>query len=133
MIVSKSQLTRKCRLIGTYPHDAQLDYFRFTPPNALHTDSIPKQLHSVFRFRINSVQCRSRSFDEAHHGAAGEFGLRGSVCPDLVYKPRCSPRPRSDDHALPSHGRELGFGPSIALPADRVSAGELRSKVRSSP
>jgi hypothetical protein len=85
MIVSKSQLTRKCRLVGTYPHDAQLDYFRFAPPKALHTDSIPDQLHSVFRFRINSVQCRSRSFDEAHHGAAGEFGLRGRVCPDLVW------------------------------------------------
>ena len=45
MIVSKSQLTRKCRLIGTYPHDAQLDYFRLTPPKALHPDSILEQLH----------------------------------------------------------------------------------------
>jgi hypothetical protein len=54
-------------------------------PKALHTDAIPEQLHSVSRLRINSVQCRSRSFDEAHHRTAGEFGSRRRVCPGLFW------------------------------------------------
>ena len=70
---------------ATYPHDAQLDYFRLTPPKALHPDSILEQLHLVSRFRINSVQCRSRSFDEAHHRTAREFGLRRRLCPGLFW------------------------------------------------
>src|SRR6266403_1313806 len=37
------------------------------------SDSIPEQLHSVFRLRINSVQCPSRSFDDAHHRTARKF------------------------------------------------------------
>jgi len=77
-------LTRCC-LVGTYPHDAQLDYFRLTQLKALHIDSIPEQPHSVSRFRINSVQCRSRSFDEAHHRTAREFGSRRRVCPGLFW------------------------------------------------
>src|SRR5437588_817600 len=81
---------RTLRLVGTYPHDAQLDYFRLTHPKALHTDSIPEQLHSVSRFRINSVQCRSRSFDKAHHRTARVAAARLSRSV-LAYKPRCSP------------------------------------------
>src|SRR5260370_1055753 len=38
-----------------------------------------------FLLRINSVQCPSRSFDEAHHRAALEFGLRWRICPDLFW------------------------------------------------
>ena len=45
---------------------------------------IPEQLHSV-RLRINSVQCRSRSFDEAHHWTAREFGSRRRVGPGLFW------------------------------------------------
>ena len=60
-------------------------HFRLKQPKALDTDSIPEQLHSVSRFRINSVQCRSRSFDEAHHRTAREFGSRRRVCPGLFW------------------------------------------------
>jgi hypothetical protein len=73
------------RLVVTYPHDVQLDYFRLTRSKALHSDSIPEQLHSVSRFRINSVQCSSRSFDEAHHRTTCEFGWRRRVCPGLFW------------------------------------------------
>src|SRR6266446_3087241 len=66
-------------LVRTVP-----DWIRFAQPKALHADSIPEQLLSVFRCRINSVQCPSRSFDEAHHRTALEFGLRRRVRPDLL-------------------------------------------------
>ena len=88
---------------ATYPHDAQLDYFRLTPPKALHPDSILEQLHLVSRFRINSVQCRSRSFDEAHHRTALEFRLRRRVCPKLFWLIDCDVVPDDTRTIMLSH------------------------------
>lgn len=86
------------RLVVTCPHDAQLDYVRLTQVKALHTDAIPEQLHSVSRFRINSVQCSSRSFDEAHHRTASEFGWWRRVCPGRFWLNR---------DVVPDHARTI--------------------------
>lgn len=35
--------------------------------------------------RINGLQCCTRTIDEAHYWAAGEFGRRRRVCPELFW------------------------------------------------
>lgn len=35
--------------------------------------------------RINGLQCCTRAIDEAHYGAAREFGRRRHICPELFW------------------------------------------------
>lgn len=46
-------------------------------------NAIPKPLPLVLCTRINGLQRLPHPVDEAHHGAAREFGLRGRVRPHL--------------------------------------------------